>query len=368
MRVYIERDRSRLRIRIIYQGKRYQFSTGLTDNKPNRAYVLGIASRIELDMVSGQFDTTLTSYRPQSIGSNRIGLTCAELFSNFTSARKSDGLSQGALEKYKAVLANLERYLQDISATDLSERVAGNFVLDLKGKVSNGTARQYLYLLRSAWDWGAGQHSVKDNPWSIQIAKFKKTKVTRSKKYRPFSVDEIQAILKGFQEHRYYSHYYPFVIFQLNCGTRPGEASSLKWGDISNDFATAVIQRSYSRGVTRETTKTGVIREIDLTSRVQQLLRQIKPRNCDRNTLVFPAPKGGSINDNSFRSRAWKSVLSVAGIEYRPPYYLRHSAISHGYVGGADPLELANQAGNSVRTMQNSYLNSVNRQRVFVEF
>lgn len=48
MRVYIERDRSRLRIRIIYQGKRYQFSTGLTDTKPNRAYVQGIASRIEL--------------------------------------------------------------------------------------------------------------------------------------------------------------------------------------------------------------------------------------------------------------------------------------------------------------------------------
>ncbi len=98
MRVYIERDRSRLRIWIIYQGKRYQFSTGLTDTNPHRAYVQGIASRMELDMVSGQFDATLTSYRPQSIGSNSCAVTCAELFAKFTSAREADGLSRGALE------------------------------------------------------------------------------------------------------------------------------------------------------------------------------------------------------------------------------------------------------------------------------
>jgi integrase len=70
MRVYVERDRSRLRVRVIYQGKKYQFSTGLTDTKTNRAYVQGIASRIHLDMVSGNFDATLLKYRPQVVGSN----------------------------------------------------------------------------------------------------------------------------------------------------------------------------------------------------------------------------------------------------------------------------------------------------------
>jgi integrase len=196
MRVYVERDRTRLRVRVIYQGKKSQFSTGLADSKTNRAYVQGIASRIELDMVSGQFDPTMVKYRPQLVGSNSIGVSCTELFHKFTEARKAEGLSNGALEKYKAVEANLGRYLEDVEVSALSDRAAGNFVAALQERVSNGTARQYLYLLRSAWDWGKGQYPVKDNPWTVQVGK---VKPSPRKKRKPFSEDEIQAILKGFQ-------------------------------------------------------------------------------------------------------------------------------------------------------------------------
>jgi integrase len=365
MRVYIERGRTRLRIRVIYQGKKHQFSTGLTDTKTNRAFVQGIASRIELDMVSGQFDPTMVKYRPQAVGSNSVGVSCAELFHRFMEGRKTEGLSNGAIEKYKAVEANLERYLKDVEVAALSDRAAGNFVAVLLEQVSSGTARQYLYLLRSAWDWGKGQYRVKDNPWTAQV---RRVKSSPREKRKPFNDAEIQAILKGFQEHRHYRHYYPFVLFQLNCGTRPGEASSLTWGDISEDFSTAMIRRSQSRGTTRQQTKTGVNREIDLSPKVQLLLRELKPDGHSPDSLIFPAPKGGAINDRLFCRRAWKSVINSCGVEYRPPYATRHTALSHGYASGADPLELARQAGNSLRTMQESYLGSVKRQLVFLEF
>jgi hypothetical protein len=70
-----------LRIRIVYQGKKHQFSTGLADTKTNRAYVQGIASRIQLDMVSGQFDPTLLKYRSNAVGSNPVGISCPEFLS-----------------------------------------------------------------------------------------------------------------------------------------------------------------------------------------------------------------------------------------------------------------------------------------------
>ncbi len=365
MRVYVERDRTRLRIRVVYQGHKYQFSTGLTDTKTNRAFVQGIASRIELDMVSGQFDPTMVKYRPQTVGSNPVGVSCAELFRRFTEARRSEGLSNGALEKYKAVEANLGRYLKNVEVADLSDRAVGNFVANLQERVSNGTARQYLYLLRSAWDWGKGEYPVKGNLWATQIGK---VKPSPRKKRKPFTESEIQTILKGFREHRAYKHYYGFVLFQFNCGTRPGEASSLTWADISDDFSTAMIRRSHSRGTTRQTTKTGVSREIDITQEVQSLLRQMKPKDCDPNALVFPAPQGGAINDRLFCRRAWKSVFVLCGVEYRPPYAMRHSALSHGHSNGADPLELARQAGHSLRTLQENYLGSIKRTPVFVGF
>ena len=115
-------------------------------------------------MVSGQFDLTMVKYRSQAVGSNPVGVSCAELFHRFTEARKREGLSNGALEKYKAVEAHLGNYLKDVEVAALSDRAVGNFIATLQERVSNGTARQYIYLLRSAWDWGQGQYPVKDNP------------------------------------------------------------------------------------------------------------------------------------------------------------------------------------------------------------
>jgi integrase len=365
MRVYIQKDRERLRVKVVYQGRTYQFSTGLRDTKVNRAFVQGIVSRIQLDMVSGQFDVTLVKYRPQIVGSNPVGITCVELFARFSESRSEEGLSKGALEKYRAVKANLGRYLKDVRVDVLSDRMVGNFVAALLENVTSGTARQYLYLLRAAWDWGKGQYPVKENLWGSQIGKLKPTP---RKKRKPFTEIEVQAILKGFEEHRHYKHYHPFVLFQFCCGTRPGEASSLTWCDISEDFATATIGRSHSRGTIRQTTNTGASREIDIPLPAQALLRELKPTNWEPTALIFPAPKGGCIDDRLFARRAWKSILLACGVQHRPPYAARHTQLSHAHANGADPLELARQAGHSLRTLQDNYLGSVKRSPVFVGF
>jgi integrase len=125
MRVYVERDRIRLRIRVVYQGKKHQFSTGLVDTKTNRAYVQGIARKIQLDMVSGQFDCTMLKYRPNAVGSNPAGVSCPDLFERFTQAiAKDKGLCPGSLRRYQGCISHVRKSLS-VQAHQVTLRVSG---------------------------------------------------------------------------------------------------------------------------------------------------------------------------------------------------------------------------------------------------
>jgi integrase len=174
MRVYVERDRSRLRIRVVYQGKKHQFSTGLMDTKTNRAYVQGIASRIELDMVSGQFDPTLLKYRPNAVGSNPAGMSCPELFRRFTEHQfKAKGLAPGSRRRYQPIQSYLEQRL-NVPAHQVSDRIAGNYAALLLERLTARSAKERLWMLASCWDWAQGRYHVAElNPWTAQVQKIK---------------------------------------------------------------------------------------------------------------------------------------------------------------------------------------------------
>jgi len=73
------------------------------------------------------------------------------------------------------------------------------------------------------------------------------------------------------------------------------------------------------------------------------------------NDLVFPAPKGGPIDDHNFRNRAWMRVLAKLGIEYRKPYTTRRTLISHALDQGMAPTTVAYLAGHDVKTLYESY-------------
>ncbi len=83
--------------------------------------------------------------------------------------------------------------------------------------------------------------------------------------------------------------------------------------------------------------------------------------------LVFPSPKGGAIDDQNFRPRAWKKILAECSIEYRRPYALRHSAISHALANGANPIDVAAQTGHSVKVLFETYAHVIHSKYLFVE-
>lgn len=101
-----------------------------------------------------------------------------ELFDRFTKHQaKHEGLSKASIEtRYKYLARMLEKHLK-IQAADVGKHHIESFVRvcrDLKPD----TARQRIWLLQKAWDWGKGRYQLPDeNPWDGLDKRFKSVPV-----------------------------------------------------------------------------------------------------------------------------------------------------------------------------------------------
>lgn len=183
---------------------------------------------------------------------------------------------------------------------------------------------------------------------------------------KPFTKEEIKAIIRAFRTDRYYSLYADYVEFLFGTGCRTGEAIGLRWKHLSDDCSTVWIGESLSRGI-RKSTKTNRARTINLTPRLQVMLLARKPANPAPDDLVFTSAKGNAIDDHNFRNRAWKTVLSRLAINYRKPYTTRHTLISHALDLGMNPVNIAQLTGHDVQTLYENYAGNVNSRPLLPE-
>ena len=117
--VKIENDDGRLRLR---------FTIGLPDFRVNRLVAQQKAAQIELDIASGNFDFTLSKYKPPrqtSLKSQEI--TVAELFQQFTEYQsKNKELQPGSLCRYTTTLKHLEYYFSCKAAKSIWKPILNN--------------------------------------------------------------------------------------------------------------------------------------------------------------------------------------------------------------------------------------------------
>jgi integrase len=277
---------------------------------------------------------------------------------------KEKTLAPGSIHRYNAIAANLKRYLGDKPAHLVTETTAKDLLAVMTENLSGQTVKTYLFLLKSCWDWAKGKyHLTETNPWAGLT---QRVKVQPRQHKQPFTVGEITAILSTFRHHPQYCHYSDFVLFLVGTACRFGEAAGLRWEHLSPDFATAWIGESVSRG-NRKTTKTGKARTVVLSESLRSMLAA-RAAGHRREGLVFPSPKGLTINDHRFRARAWKHILEACRIEYRSPYNLRHSAISHTLASGVNPIALAEQTGHDKEVLLNTYAHAIETRSLFLDF
>ncbi len=350
MAVKVESFKGRLRLRWSYQGKRFNLSLGWDDTQLGRTLAQGRASLIETDLMTGNFDRTLAKYQTGA-NSPKLGskVKAVDLFDRFVQY-KTQGLDPRTVEKYQTVKSKVSGLLGNECAA-IDESRAERFRLDLAKAIAPRSQKEYLVMISSCWQWGIREGLVSVNPWGEVL---KRVKVPPKQSARPFTKQEITAILTGFRQSQHYSHYGDFVEFLLSTGCRTGEAIGLQWANLLEDCGKVWIGESISRGV-RKATKTNRSREFRLTTRLTAMLRSRCPQDFKPDDLVFQAPKGGAIDDHNFRNRAWKTVLKDVGVSYRKPYNTRHTFISHALAGGMNPMTIAQMAGHDPEVLFSNY-------------
>lgn len=353
--VTIGADKGYLRLRWTYLGNRHTLTLGWPDTKLNRMAAQPKAHQIEFDILSGNLDPSLKKYKSekQKLASRP---SVVEVFKRFAQER-ARGLLGRSQEKYQAAANHLEAFFEDKPADFVGMSIAEMFADWLKQQVSPLTARQRLILIKACWDWAITKHLVEPfNPWKDIV---RAVKVPPKQMPKPFSKEEIGAIIQAFRSDRYYHHYADYVEFLFRTGCRTGEAIGLRWKHLSENCSSVWIGESLSRGV-RKATKTNRARTIALTAKLQAMLLARRPASWDPDGLVFTSTKGGAIDDHNFRNRAWKTVITYLEIDYRKPYITRHTLISHALDLGMNPVSVAQLTGHDVQTLYEDYAGNVN--------
>ncbi len=344
-------DADRLRLRLVWSaaGNRHYLPLGLSDTPVNRKLAEAKARIIEVDIATGRFDASLKRYREPEIGRDS---TVVELFRKFITY-KGKTVYARTLEKYQALLLMLQDCLGSRFARDVSERDVEKLKEYLLTRAQPITAKEKIGLMSACWDWGIRQGWLEENPWhEIKI------RVPPKQSPSPFTKEEVKAIVSAFRHDPKYQHYGDFVDFLFSTGCRIGEAIALQWKHFEQDYNAVWIGVTYSRGLLKEA-KRNRDRTVRLTERVRQMLLSRRPKDFKPDGLVFPAPRGGYIDDHNFRNRAWVTILSGLDIPYRMPRNNRHTVVSHGVAEGLSFGEISNQTGHSIKTMVSHYTGNV---------
>ena len=363
--VSVETFQNRLRLRFRVNGERKIITLGLSDSPENRKLAEAKATLIELDIISNNFDPTLEKYKPKSQIQPQVesNITTSKLFQAFMDSKAQDVYSR-TLEKYRATINYLNQFscndgmqkcLGDKPACYLSDNCAQLFAEWLKDKNSERVRKERLGLLSACWDWAMKKRIVEYNPWkNIQ----NRVKVPPKQMAKPFTQDEIRAIIEAFKADPHYKHYTPYVQFIFATGARTGESIGLCWKHISDDFSSIWIGESLTKRV-RKTTKTNKARFIPVSDELKEILQSIKPENVKPDQPVFLTRQGNPIDEHNFSQRAWKTILDRLGIPYRRPYTSRSSFVSHCLEAGNSPSSIAPITGHDVRVIYQNYAGAV---------
>jgi integrase len=161
----------------------------------------------------------------------------------------------------------------------------------------------------------------------------------------PFSVDEVEKILKHVEGDRYAAA----VRLAFACGLRGGELWGLQWEDLKGSELHIQRQAAESGGkleIKQPKTSTGIRRLLLPDSVVDELA--IRRRNAMRegnakSEWIFCGEHGAPTRRSNFGHRVWGPALKKLKIRHRGFHHARHTAATMLLNTGAVPLAVVSK-------------------------
>lgn len=218
-----------------------------------------------------------------------------------------------------------------------------------------GSRHGVFRAFRQVLSWALERGLVERNA-SVGIKNPKRKRHER-REVRPFeSWEQVLAVADELD-----ARYRALPIVMVGTGLRPEEVFGLHRADLDRDGRVLHVRRRYTGGELKEGGKTpGSVRAVPLRRVVLDALATLPPR-IDT-PVLFPAARGGYIDIEKFRWRAWTPALRAAGIDHRRIYDCRHSFATWAIEANDVPLwELATIMGTSVVQLEDTYARWLDR-------
>ncbi|HYW20309.1 MAG TPA: tyrosine-type recombinase/integrase [Nodularia sp. (in: cyanobacteria)] len=347
-----------IRFRVSGYPKQFYLSTGLKDNKSNRAIVDSRWELIQREISLSEFDPSLNRYR---FGVKKISIreerkyTLPELWAKFT-AFQEQILAVSTISNY-AFTARVIAKIPTSTGVEIRNHLLENY--------SYHTARKIISDLSRCHDWAINEKLSTDNPFkSLSLSKPKKSS---HEKIAAYTLQQRELIIFSFENHPKFSHYTSLIKFLFWTGCRPGEAFSLTWDDVSPDCSKITISKSYASAVRlTKGTKNGKRRifPCSVGGKLQTLLVEMRSHEPKADELLFTSPTGKQLSlkilekvwrGNQTRQYFYPGVVKELAdkglVPYLKLYSTRHTFATWAIALGATPDKVAYWLGDDVTTV-----------------
>ena len=360
-RVTVERFKDYIRLRWTLKGKTYCLNVG-KDSRATITAARAKAGRINEDITEDRFDVTLERYGKQSATVLEVvrptqpkeEISLRQLWDKFL-ADKIPTLKAKTQDEYRNFTKLLDK-VDGLSYDALKTKQA------LLAVTTIDQTRRMLQYLSACCQWGIRHREIYDNPYEGLASELPKRKSVTHPMPDSFTEQQRDAVVEAFKNDirpgMNYRHYAPVVEFWFLTGCRPSEAIGLTWGKVSDDCSIVSFEGSIQtvRGVPiwSEKSKNNKSRTLAVSSRVQELLRSLRPETFNPNDWVFPSPKGKAINYPNFLSKIWHQIVDPIKPD-TTPYNCRDTFITLQLLKGVPSAVIAKWCDTSTEMIDRNY-------------
>lgn len=224
-------------------------------------------------------------------------------------------------------------------------------VIAERDDISGKTISNYLGPLREALALAVEEKGLKKN-----VASDVEAPDWNAPEPDPLQDFEIESVIQHAAK-KYPEPVYNLIEFWSWTGLRTAEIFGLRWDSVDLETGYFRVKESLIRGKKKDSTKTGVVRDVKLNTRAMAaLLRQRKHTHLE-GEYVFKDPRYDQpwTDERAFRRSYWTPALKFLGIRYRRPYNMRHTYATAMLMADMNHSFCAKQLGHSVEMFQRTY-------------